>query len=255
MPKTKKDKMKMKEEGSNKSWLVEPSSECREFVVALIADFYERQSTSSLESCYVRYAEEGITKFQMDMSQRVMRALHNDQWLEETRKTGFQKFLNNMVHDSIWNIKNVLTKYGKAHRPGDVAFTDVIARADLFAVRLKPFTKNRNRAGSIAWWKFPAGVAEAASQRHHLVALPPTARVIPVDNIRRRGGYATIRRVRLEGVPEFQPWWEFAAKQSIQIDTRPDLAKLEHQNKSMAVTIPHAGVIRFSAIHAEKYEG
>jgi hypothetical protein len=42
MPKTKKkDKMKMKAEGSSKSLLIEPSSECKEFVVALIARFYE----------------------------------------------------------------------------------------------------------------------------------------------------------------------------------------------------------------------
>jgi hypothetical protein len=124
----------------------------------------------------------------------------------------YQKFLDNVVHDSIWNVKNILTKYGKAHRPGDVAFTDVIAIADLFATHLKPFTKSRNRAKSIAWRMSLAGMEEAASQRRHLVALPPTAKVVPVDNIRRQGGYATIWKVRLEGVPEFKTWWEFAAK-------------------------------------------
>jgi serine/threonine protein kinase len=30
---------------------------------------------------------------------------------------------------------------------------------------------------------------------------------------------------------------------------------MEHQNESMAVTIPHPGVIKFSAIHVEIYEG
>jgi hypothetical protein len=30
---------------------------------------------------------------------------------------------------------------------------------------------------------------------------------------------------------------------------------MEHQNESMVATIPHAGVIRFVAIHAERYEG
>jgi hypothetical protein len=103
--------MKTKAEGSGKSLLVEPSSECKEFVVALIARFYERESTMSLESCYIRYAEEGITKFKTDMTQRVMDALHNDKWMEE-------KFLDNVVHDSIWNVKNILTKYGKVHSPG-----------------------------------------------------------------------------------------------------------------------------------------
>jgi hypothetical protein len=111
----KKDKMKTKAEGSGKSLLVEPSSECKEFVVALIARFYERESTMSLESCYVRYVEEGITKFKMDMTQRVVDALYNDKWMEETQKSGYQKFLDNVVHDSIWNVKNILTKCRKAH--------------------------------------------------------------------------------------------------------------------------------------------
>jgi hypothetical protein len=116
MPKTKKkDKMKTKAEGYGKSLLIEPSSECKEFVVALIARFNERESTMSLESYYVRYAEVGITKFKSEMTQRVMDALYNDKWMEETQKSRYQKFLDNVVHDSIWNVKNILTKYGKAH--------------------------------------------------------------------------------------------------------------------------------------------
>jgi hypothetical protein len=117
----------------------------------------------SLESCYIRYAEEGITKFKLDMTQRVMDALHNDKWMEETQYKGYQKFLDNVVHDSIWNVKYILTKCGKAHRPGDAAFMDVIAIADLFTTRLKSFTKSRNRTKSIAWWTSSTGMAEVAS--------------------------------------------------------------------------------------------
>jgi hypothetical protein len=97
-----------------------------------------------------------------------MDALHNDKWMEETHKSGYQKFLDNVVHDSIWNVKNILTKYGRVHRPGDATFTDVIATVDLFATRLKPFTKSHNRAKSTAWWMSPVGMEEAASQRRHL---------------------------------------------------------------------------------------
>jgi hypothetical protein len=105
----------------------------------------------SLELCYVGYAEEGITKFKTDMTQRMMDALYNDKWMEETQKSGYQKFLDNVVYNSIWNVKNILTKYGKAQPLGDAAFTDVISRTNLFATCLKPFTKSRNRAKSIAW--------------------------------------------------------------------------------------------------------
>jgi hypothetical protein len=62
MPKTKKkDKMTKKWEGSSKLALDQPSCECREFLVDLIARFYERESTMSLQSSYIRYGEWGIT--------------------------------------------------------------------------------------------------------------------------------------------------------------------------------------------------
>ena len=116
MSKTKKkDKMKTKVEGFSKLQLVEPLNKCKEFVVALIARFYEREFTMSLKSCYVRYAKEDITKFKTNMIRRVMDALHNDKWMEETQKNGYQKFLNNVVYDSIWNMKNILIKYERAH--------------------------------------------------------------------------------------------------------------------------------------------
>ena len=89
----------------------------------------------------------------------------------------------------------------------------------------------------------------------HLIAIPLTARVLECDNVIKRGGYATIRRVCIEGAHGIEQHWEFAAKLSNQWQSRPDLAKLEHQNESMAVRIPHLGVIRFVAIHANKYKG
>jgi hypothetical protein len=84
--------------------------------------------------------------------------------------------------------------------------------------------------------------------------LPATAKVTPVDHIERKGGYATIRRVCIDGVPKIQSWWEFAAKLLNQSWTRPDLAKKEYLNESMAVRITHVGVICFFAIYAKKYE-
>ena len=89
----------------------------------------------------------------------------------------------------------------------------------------------------------------------HLIAIPPTARVFQCDDVVNRGGYATIRKVRIEGAAGNEWHWELAAKLSNNWQRRPDLAKIEHQNESMAVTIPHSGVIRFVAIHPNKYEG
>jgi hypothetical protein len=74
MPKTKKkDKMTKKGEGSSKSALDQPSHECREFLIDLIARFYERESTMSLQSSYIRYGEEGMQD-----------ALNIPMWHEET---------------------------------------------------------------------------------------------------------------------------------------------------------------------------
>jgi hypothetical protein len=56
------------------------------------------------------------------------------------------------------------------------------------------------------------GIAEEASQRRHLIALPDMARIIALDNHHRRGGYATIRKVRIEGALRIEAFWEFATK-------------------------------------------
>jgi hypothetical protein len=131
----------------------------------------------------------------------------------------------------------------------------VLLKADLFVGLMRPFAKSTNRKGSIGWWNSSAGKIEEESRRQNLIALPETARVIELERKTLRGRYATIKRVQIEGAPGIERHWEFAAKLSIQHATRPDLAKLEHQNESMALRISHPGVIRYVAIHASKYEG
>jgi hypothetical protein len=79
-------------------------------------------------------------------------ALHNSRWMDETFKNRYMKFLDNMVHDSIWNAKNILSSYWKKHRAKDKGLKDVIASVDLFIERLRSFTTSRNQAQSISWW-------------------------------------------------------------------------------------------------------
>jgi hypothetical protein len=215
MSKTKKqEKLKQKQEASNSMVMDQPSKECWEFVVELILRFYKAESSMALEMKHVHYREESISKFKMEMQQRMMDALHNPRWMDETHKSGYMKFLQNMVHDSIWNAKNILNSHWKKHRAGQEGLKDVITRIDLYFECFRLFTTSRNRAQSISWWRSTIGKAEEASQRRHLIALSASARVTPVDHIERKGGYATIRRVRIDGVPEIQLWWEFAAKRS-----------------------------------------
>jgi hypothetical protein len=163
--------------------------------------------------------------------------------------------LENKVHDALWNADVVLGKYGKQHRANDEAFEQVILKAQLFIGRCAPFAKRRNRRGSLGWWTSDEGLAQLDMGRRHLIALPDTARVIPQDGLMMKGGYAMIRRVRIEGCPGIAPSWEFAAKIYNYHATQPQLAKLEHQNESMAVRIPHSRVIRFVAVHARTNEG
>jgi hypothetical protein len=123
--------------------------------------------------------------------------LHNLVWMDETLKSGYQNFMDKMVHDSIWNAKSILTKYGKKHWARDVAFEEVILKVVVFVDRLQSFTKSCNRFGSVGWWIFKVGIVEEASQRHNLIPLLDTARVLALDNHHGRGGYTTIRRVRI----------------------------------------------------------
>ena len=232
-----------------------PSENCKNFLIQFIVKFYEENTIRTLESKYVRYRDEGPDKFKMEMTQRMMNLLHVPEWIAETEKKGYLKFVDARAHDALWNAKNLLAKYGRQHCVGDEAFNDVLLKADLFVAQMRPFAKNRNRCGSVGWWNSEEGRHEDHIRMAYLIAIPPTARVINIDNVARKGGYATICRVRIEGAPGILPFWEFAAKLSNQWQERPDLAKVEHQNESMAVRIPHPGVIRFVAIHADKYEG
>ena len=234
-----------------------PSEDCKKFLVQFMVRFYEENTIMALESKYVRYKEASVEKFQREMANDMLHALHNPRWIRETENRGFMKFLDQRVHDSLWNSKNVLTKYGKDHGllDDDTFVEQVILKAELFVGLMKPFAKSKQRKESIGWWNSCAGKFEEKLMRQHLVALPETATVIELERRALKGGYATIKRVRIEGAPGLEPHWEFAAKLSNQQWTRPDLAKLEHQNESMAVRIQHPGVIRYTAIHPQKYEG
>jgi hypothetical protein len=53
------------------------------------------------------------------MTERMQDALNIPMWHEETDKHGYHDFLENLVNDSLWNTKNILNKYAKAHRPRD----------------------------------------------------------------------------------------------------------------------------------------
>ena len=162
-----------------------------------------------------------------------------------TKKGGRSKFVDARVHNSLWNAPNILAKYRREHRAGDDAFNDVVLKADIFVAQMRPFAKSKNRRGSIGWWSSDQGRREDHARMAHLIAIPPTALVFQCDDIVKRGRYATIRKVRIEGAPGIEQHWELAAKLSNNWQRRPDLAKIEHQNESMAVTIPHPDVIRF----------
>jgi hypothetical protein len=98
----------------------------------------------ALEMKYVRYGEESISKFKMEMQQRMMDALHNPRWMDEIHKSGYMKFVQSLAHDSIWNAKNIINSHWKKHRAGQEGLKDVISKVDLFIERLQPFTKSRN---------------------------------------------------------------------------------------------------------------
>ena len=128
-----------------------PSKACRIYIIEFVAKFYEANTLRSLESKYVRYHEEGPTKFKLEMRELMMEVLQAPMWRTETEKRGFSRWMDDRVHDALWNPKNVLAKYGKLYRGGDVEFNDVVCKADCFHAQMRPFSKNQNRRGSIGW--------------------------------------------------------------------------------------------------------
>ncbi|KAG0621197.1 hypothetical protein M758_3G001500 [Ceratodon purpureus] len=232
-----------------------PSANCKTFLIELTARFYEANDLRALESKYVRYQEEGVEKFKHEIRDLMIQALQDPKWIGESDRRGFQWWMENRLNDALWNAKVVLAKYAKTHREGDEEFVDVVNRADCFSTQMRAFSKNTHRLGSGAWWRSFEGRQADIHRMTQLIIVPNTASVIPVDKTRMKGRYGTITKVRLEGVPTIEPYWEFAAKTSNQLSTRPELAKLEHMNESLAIRILHPGVIRFVAIHSTKMQG
>ncbi len=95
------------------------SDACKLFLIELVVKFYEKETNVSLDSKYLRYQEECLSIFQHDMTQKVLDALNVLEWTNEMEKKGFNKVLENKVHDALWNAKVVLQKYGKQQRPDD----------------------------------------------------------------------------------------------------------------------------------------
>ena len=142
--------------------------------------------------------------FKHDMHIRMTEHLMASQWNANYQKRGRSKFVDARVHNLLWNAPNILTKYGREHRVGDDAFNDVVLKADIFVAQMRPFAKSRNCRGSIGWWSSDQGRREDHARMAHLIAIPPTARVFQCDDVVKRGGYAIIRKVRIEGAPEIE---------------------------------------------------
>ena len=151
--------------------------------------------------------------------------------------------------------KDDIGQVQKLHRAGDADFDDVVHRALCFNQSMRPFAKNQNRRGSIGWWNSTEGRLLDNMRLNNLQVIPETARIYELEKKKLRGGYGTISKVRMEGVPGIEAYWKFAAKTSNHAVTRLDLAKVEHLNESLAVRIAHPGVICFMAIHPNKYQG
>lgn len=60
--------------------------------IKCIVEFYESETTMSLQSKYVRYGEECPTKFKNDMWQRFMDAAAAPEWQPEKDKSGSTNF-------------------------------------------------------------------------------------------------------------------------------------------------------------------
>ena len=253
MPKNKKQKNVG--EWTNK-YDDKPSLRCKDFVTGFIVDFYEQNTLVSLNSCYVRYGEDGPKKFKSEMEQKIMDLLMHPQWDAERQKPGYLHFVKQRAHDALWNARDVVLKYGREHRVGDEAFKDVISKADCFQRLMAPLSSRKHRRCSVQWWDSPIGrETEISLRNRNLIVLTDYAIVHYLDKKVQRGGYATIRRVRIEANPEIPPFWEFAEKRPLNWSMRPDLARVDHNNESLAIRIPHNGVIRFMAIHQREHVG
>jgi hypothetical protein len=105
------------------------------------------------------------------------------------------------VNDSLWNIQNILIKFGKERRllEDTTYIEEVMEKADKFVGLMKPFVHGRQRKDSICWWlgwwKSSAGGSEELIKHQLVQTLFDTAKVIELERKALKGGYATIKRV------------------------------------------------------------
>jgi len=53
-----------------------PSNACKKFLIKLIIEFYEFETTTSLDIKYIRYQEECLDKVKAEMCQKMLDAFH-----------------------------------------------------------------------------------------------------------------------------------------------------------------------------------
>lgn len=74
-----------------------PSEAFKKMLIKLIVDFYESETTMSLQTKYVRYNEECPKKFKDDMWRQFMDAASVPEWQHKTEKSGFDRFLQSRL--------------------------------------------------------------------------------------------------------------------------------------------------------------
>ena len=87
--------------GDKKNLDDRPSLRCKDFVTAVIVQFFEGTTLASLDSSYVRYEEEGPKKFKHEMESRIMDALTAPKWDEDRQKKGYTHFVENRAHNAL----------------------------------------------------------------------------------------------------------------------------------------------------------
>lgn len=229
-----------------------PSDECKAVITRSIYDFYKETSLTRLNIGYLMHGpENGKKAFLADMKERFMRALEDDKWAEDRRKSGFDRWMEHRLDDALWNPAQLLEKYSRLDGTKDtVEYTEYKARLASWKEALA--TWHASRTNKRCYWDNNGDENMYHLRGEHLVFLKHGVKVDYVGD-GRRGAFGVVRKCFVSGDERIPGHWALASKRPH--ENTSAIKVREFEAEALAIRFPHRGCVKWLAVHNERSEG
>ena len=222
-----------------------PSRECRDEVLRAIYRFFVEHPMSFFSLCYLQHTVEvGKAAFTRDVRELIDRVIGTDKWRNERMKSGYVRWVEDRIHDAMWNPTGLAERFAKEEA--------IINSAEYVETKakLRQWHEDTRR------WKSRGGNYLSPIQQKfrgdQLVYLAETADVQYLGDSF-TGGYGVVRKCHIQNDPSFPRLMMLASKTAHQMPTSQKTALFNAE--ALAVRSPHRGCIKWVAVHHTREEG